>query len=116
MNIDPGKRPLETGQAATGRLDHGVDQGPGVIGEQNGSAPSEFPSGPFLKGSPSARALATGGHAIFFEYGETARVQRRAGHRRIGTLEDDDLEEGGALSPMHETECAVRSRIYIKTA
>ena len=73
-------------------------------------------SGPFLKGSPSARTLATGGHAIFFEYGETARVQRRAGHRRIGTLEDDDLVEGDALSPIHERECAVRSRIHIETA
>ena len=68
-------------------------------------------SGPFLKGSPSARTLATGGHAIFFAYGEAARVQRR-----IGTLEDDDLVEGDALSPIHETECAVRSRIHIKTA
>ena len=68
-------------------------------------------SGPFLKGSPSARTLATGGQAIFFEYGETARVQRR-----IGTLEDDDLVEGDALSPILERECAVRSRIHIKTA
>ena len=45
-----------------------------------------------------------------------ARLVPRAAHRRIGTLEDDDLVEGDALSPIHETECAVRSRIHIKTA